>query len=185
MPDGSAFVAGLLSGAAGQAVGHPLDTLKVHAQAASTENLKFRSLWRGAVVPIATAGAIQSFALGVFENVRRTLWPFESSETPLHILALAGSACGSCVSFITCPLSRVKVLQQLTGTSFAAAANGAIASGTLFRALPTAVLWESTRGAYMVWYALFKRALQPASSKRGESQLLPLWARMLAGGRWK
>ena len=181
------FVAGLISGAAGQAVGHPLDTLKVHAQAASTENLRFTSLWRGAAVPIATTGAIQSFALGIFENTRRALWPNEA-PTPLPVLAASGSICGLSASLITCPLSRVKVLQQLTGASFVQAAHTAVAHGSLYRAFPTAALWESTRGSYMVIYSLLKQALQPPpaatppSGMRAGDRPLPLWARILAGG---
>ena len=176
-----AFAAGLAAGAAGQAVGHPLDTLKVHAQAASAERLRFSALWRGAAAPIATSGGIQSLALGVFESTRRALWPHES-PTPLPVLAAAGSTCGACVSLVTCPLSRVKVLQMLTGASFATATQSAVADGTLFRALPTACLWESTRGSYMVIYALCKRALQPAPSPAGAEAALPLWARVLAAG---
>ena len=189
----AAFLAGLLSGAAGQAIGHPLDTLKVHAQAASVERLRLRSLWRGSAAPVATAGAIQSLALGIFENVRRLLWPHEAATTPLSHLAAAGSTCGCCVSLVTCPLTRIKVLQQLTGHGFVTAARSAIATGTLFCAFPTAVAWESTRGSYMVLYAVLKRALQPQPSRAAatppdspspafELQPLPLWARMLAGG---
>lgn len=183
MPSEAAFAAGLLSGAAGQFIGHPLDTLKVHAQAASAERLSLRSLWRGAAAPILTAGAIQSFALGIFENTRRTIWPHET-PTPLTHLAAAGTTCGLCSSLITCPLSRVKVLQQLTGASFVHTTRGAVASGTLFRALPTAALWESTRGSYMVLYALLKRALSPSapSSPSAAEPPLPLWARIAAGG---
>ena len=175
------FVAGLASGAAGQAVGHPLDTLKVHAQAASSERLALRSLWRGAAVPVATTGGIQSLALGIFENTRRALWP-HASPTPLVYLAAAGSTCGVCVSLVTCPLQRIKVLQQLTGVSVAPVARAVIADGTLFRALPTAVLWESTRGSFFVLHALCKRPLQPAGDGTGAEPALPLWARILAAG---
>ena len=184
MPSEAAFLAGLLSGAAGQAVGHPLDTLKVHAQAASTERLALTSLWRGAAAPILTVGAIQSLALGIFENVRRALWPHDAHTTPLPHLAVAGTTCGLCASVVTTPLSRVKVLQQLTGRRFWPTANGAIASGTLFRAFPTAALWESTRGSYMVLYALLKRTLLPQAPRTSSSGTtaqqssspLPLWA---------
>jgi solute carrier family 25 carnitine/acylcarnitine transporter 20/29 len=179
----AAFVAGLISGAAGQLIGHPLDTLKVHAQAASAERLAVRALWRGATVPVLTAGGIQSLALGIFENTRRTLWPY-ASATPLPHLALAGSTCGLCASLVTCPLSRVKVLQQLTGKQFLPVYRGAVASGTLFRALPTVALWESTRGSYMVVYALLKRHIpaSSASSPAVSESPLPLWARVAAGG---
>ena len=117
-PSSLSFVAGAISGAAGQAVGHPLDTLNIHAQAGrSTEHLRLWSLWRGASVPVMTVGSINSLALGVFENVRRALWPHES-PTPLPVLAAAGTSCGLAVSVVTCPLSRVKILQQLTGVTF-------------------------------------------------------------------
>ena len=171
-------MAGAISGAAGQAVGHPLDTLNIHAQAGrSAEHLRFWSLWRGASVPVMTVGGINSLALGVFENVRRALWPHES-PTPLPVLAAAGTSCGLAVSVVTCPLSRVKVLQQLTGASFVVSARRCLKSHSLLRAYPTAALWESTRGSYMVLYALLKRTQQPEVPDR----VLPLWSRLLAGG---
>ena len=147
-------------------------------------------------MPIATTGAIQSFALGIFENTRRALWPHET-PTPLPVLAAAGTICGISASLITCPLSRIKVLQQLTGASFVQAAQTAAAHGSLYRAFPTAALWESTRGSYMVIYALLKQALQPpppppppaaiaaataSGSLRAADRPLPLWARIIAGG---
>ena len=139
-PSSLSFVAGAISGAAGQAVGHPLDTLNIHAQAGrSTEHLRFWSLWRGASVPVMTVGAINSLALGVFENVRRALWPHES-PTPLPVLAAAGTSCGLAVSVVTCPLSRVKILQQLTGTRFFVGVQRCLESRSLFRAYPTAVV---------------------------------------------
>ena len=176
----------MVSGAAGQAIGHPLDTLKVHAQAAhTTESLRLPALWRGAMVPMATAGSIQSLALGVFENVRRRLWPHEHLPTPLPALALSGSLCGLTVSLLTCPLSRIKVLQQLTGKDAVTVVRALRGSRTLFRAFPTAALWEGTRGSYMVIYAVLKRRLHgPAAAHDGGTTAppLPLWARMLAGG---
>ena len=139
-PSSLSFVAGAISGAAGQAVGHPLDTLNIHAQAGrSTEHLRFWSLWRGASVPVMTVGAINSLALGVFENVRRALWPYES-PTPLPVLAAAGTSCGLAVSVVTCPLSRVKILQQLTGTRFFVGVQRCLESRSLFRAYPTAAV---------------------------------------------
>ena len=124
-----------------------------------------------------TVGGINSLALGVFENVRRALWPHES-PTPLPVLAAAGTSCGLAVSVVTCPLSRVKILQQLTGARFFVGVRHCLESRTLFHAYPTAALWESTRGSYMVLYALLKRAQQPEAPDRA----LPLWSRLLAGG---
>tara|TARA_B100000780_G_scaffold234697_1_gene175134 strand:+ start:662 stop:1156 length:495 start_codon:yes stop_codon:yes gene_type:complete len=86
-----------------------------------------------------TVGAINSLALGVFENVRRALWPHES-PTPLPVLAAAGTSCGLAVSVVTCPLSRVKILQQLTGTRFFVGVQRCLESRSLFRAYPTAVV---------------------------------------------
>jgi len=139
-PNSLSFVAGAISGAAGQAVGHPLDTLNIHAQAGrSTEHLRLWSLWRGASVPVMTVGSINSLALGVFENVRRALWPYES-PTPLPVLAAAGTSCGLAVSVVTCPLSRVKILQQLTGARFFVGVQRCLENRSLFRAYPTAAV---------------------------------------------
>ena len=90
-------------------------------------------------MPVATVGGINSLALGIYENVRRGLWPHES-PTPLPILAAAGTICGLCASVVTCPLSRVKILQQLTGVSFVGGVRCCLEGRSLFRAYPTAAV---------------------------------------------
>ena len=112
------FAAGSIAGAIGQLIGHPLDTLKVFAQTnARPEALSLRVLYRGAAMPIATAGAVQALNLGLFENARRCISRARPEAGPLLRDGLAGSIAGLSITAFTCPLSRIKVLQQTAGTS--------------------------------------------------------------------
>ena len=65
------FIAGCMAGAAGALVGHPLDTMKVHEQAASNSKLSLGQLFRGLTGPVAASGAFLSIKLGIYENSRR------------------------------------------------------------------------------------------------------------------
>ena len=133
------FLAGSIAGAVGTLVGHPLDTLKVHAQAGRRSPSSLRCLFRGVGTPLIGAGALQAANLGVYENVRRRL---SADRPPLLCHAAAGSVAGLCISPVTTLLSRVKVQQQLTGQSFVATARSlspvwweAVGCGSLPRAL--------------------------------------------------
>eukprot|EP00659_Diplonema_papillatum_P002890 gene2890-4537_t len=87
-----AFAAGTVAGAVALLVGYPLDTLKVRAQVGhlrsppdvGTPQSRFqqiRLLYRGAVTPVVSAGAIQCVNLGTYENVCRYLSQSDSSES--------------------------------------------------------------------------------------------------------
>mmetsp|Transcript_38433 Transcript_38433/g.127281 ORF Transcript_38433/g.127281 Transcript_38433/m.127281 type:complete len:289 (-) Transcript_38433:73-939(-) len=169
------FLAGSIAGAVGTLVGHPLDTLKVHAQAGRRSPSSLRCLFRGVGTPLIGAGALQAANLGVYENVRRRL---SADRPPLLCHAAAGSVAGLCISPVTTLLSRVKVQQQLTGQSFVATARSIGSLASLFTGLAMTALFESTRGGYMLAYCLLKQALTPSGSAKGEP---PLWARTAAG----
>ena len=109
------FVAGSIAGASGTILGHPLDSIKVHSQNGSPIP-PFRFLFRGIALPLCSSGLVQSFALGLYENFRRALWPHDSL-TPLSHIGVAGTLAGLPLAFITTPLTRIKVLQQLNGDS--------------------------------------------------------------------
>lgn len=171
----ASFAAGCIAGASGQLVGHPLDTVKVWAQTGSKEALRlpFRALFRGIAGPIVSAGGVQSVRLGMYETFRRCWGPSEAS-TPLPVVGLSSASAGLVVSFILCPLHRVKVAQQLYGGGLYATARQLRREGSLYRGLPAVVLFEAN-GLYMSAYVQMKRVL---AGREGE---LRLWARVVAG----
>ena len=154
VPTSASFAAGCIAGAAGQLVGHPLDTIKVWAQTGSRDALRlpFRALFRGIAGPIVSAGGVQSVRLGMYETFRRCWGPSEAS-TPLPVVGLSSASAGLVVSFILCPLHRVKVAQQLYGGGLVATARQLLREGSLYRGLPTVVLFEAN-GLYMSAYVL-------------------------------
>jgi len=158
------FAAGSIAGAIGQLIGHPLDTLKVFAQTnARPEALSLRVLYRGAAMPIATSGAVQALNLGIFENARRWISRARPDAGPLLRDGLAGSIAGLSISAFTCPLSRIKVLQQTAGTSTLATVRAAAASGTLYAGFGPTVAFEASRGLYMASYTWLKHALHASA----------------------
>ena len=185
------FAAGSIAGAIGQLIGHPLDTLKVFAQTnARPEALSLRVLYRGAAMPIATAGAVQALNLGLFENARRCISRARPEAGPLLRDGLAGSIAGLSITAFTCPLSRIKVLQQTAGTSALATVRAAAASGTLYVGFGPTVAFEASRGLYMASYTWLKHALGSANGSgtvdtgsRGadDGSHVPLWVRSCAG----
>ena len=151
----SSFAAGCIAGAAGQLVGHPLDTIKVYAQTVGTtaKPLAWSVLMRGVAAPVASAGAIQSLNLGLYDNLRRQLAPGRAREdTPLARVALAAAGAGACVALVTCPQQRVKIVQQLRGGRLAPTAAALWRERTLYRGLGAQVLFESSRSIYMATY---------------------------------
>ena len=118
----TSFVAGCVAGSVGQAIGHPLDTLKVYAQSSSqssSSSIPWRTLWRGCTGPIALAGGLQSLNLGLYENFRRAACrrlglrgQLVPELTPLPVVGAAASCAGLGISLLTCPVSRIKVVQQ-------------------------------------------------------------------------
>ena len=113
------FLAGCVAGAAGTAVGYPLDTLKVRSQTGNSLDVPIRQLYRGCAVPIVASGFNNSVALGVYENTRRWLRHMTGMErdqpTPLSLVGLAGGFAGAVMSLFRCPQERIKVVQQING----------------------------------------------------------------------
>ena len=159
------FAAGCIAGAAGQLVGHPLDTIKVWAQTGSRDavRLPFRALFRGIAGPIVSAGGVQSVRLGMYETFRRCWGPSEAS-TPLPVVGLSSASAGLVVSFILCPLHRVKVAQQLYGGGLYATARQLRREGSLYRGPP------ATANAP---YVSLWTALDPTTRENGTLVVLP------------
>ena len=171
----ASFAAGCIAGAAGQLVGHPLDTIKVFAQTGMSTHggLSFRALFRGLSGPVVSAGGVQAVRLGLYETFRRCWSPCEASM-PLPVVGLSSASAGLVISFLVCPMHRVKVAQQLYGGGLYATARQLRREGSLYRGLPTVVLFEAN-GLYMMAYVQMKRVL---GCREGE---LALWARVVAG----
>jgi solute carrier family 25 carnitine/acylcarnitine transporter 20/29 len=178
------FCAGCVAGASAMLIGHPFDTLKVHGQVHSraTPPLSVASLYRGWFGPVASYGVVTSITLWLFENSRRALnrahglSPAESS--PLVIVSIA-SVPSCIVTLITCPMQRIKVVQQLSGTPFLPTARALFKEGTLYRGWFPTLTIELSRVIYLPFYALGKRYLSGDGTDGDES--LPLWARVVAG----
>lgn len=184
----ASFVAGCVAGSVGQAIGHPLDTLKVYAQQKSpASHIPWRTLWRGCTGPIMLAGGLQALNLGLYENLRRAaclhVHPDQKCSpelTPLPVVGGAAASAGLGISLLTCPLSRIKVVQQLCGGSFIPTARSLYNDGSLYRGLGATALWETSRGIYMVAYVSYKRLITHQKAV-DEPMPTPLWGRVFAG----
>ena len=129
----------------------PLPSLpfQVHAQTNSIARLQWQSLWRGAAMPMATAGAIQSINLGLFDAYKRLFCARASQPmtepTPLPVVAGAAASAGLSICLLTAPMTHIKVVQQLRGGEFLSTARALSHEGILFRGLGTTALLESCR----------------------------------------
>lgn len=125
-------LAGTFAGAMGIFVGHPFDTLKTRIQIGQKlgkdeVGMKlFRTLYRGVVPPLCTAGIMQSINFSLYETARKLIYtPLERyyqvdkidayNHPDLHLGAVFLAACcsGSVVSILANPISLIKVQQQV------------------------------------------------------------------------
>jgi len=125
-------LSGTFAGACGIFVGHPFDTLKTRIQigqklAKDEVGMKlFRTLYRGVVPPLCTAGIMQSINFSLYETSRKLIYsPLEQyyqvdkidfyHHPHLHLQAVFLAACcsGSVVSVLANPISLIKVQQQV------------------------------------------------------------------------
>ena len=197
------FAAGSIAGGFGTVVGYPMDTLKVLSQTGrGTTGLGLRDLFSGMSVPILTTGFIQAVNLGLFENIRRSIQSFQglSPTVPasLGVITLSGATAGVCVSVLTCPLQRVKVLQQFAAKghpggpqkheSWLSTARRAGGIRGLYVGLPMQVACEAGRGFYLATYFGCLRYMTPyfvaagGDQGRGDNASPPVSCRVVAGG---
>lgn len=115
------YYAGMLGGVVGSVVGHPFDTLKVHAQTQQTHQQNWRGMARGLLPAIATQSVIYALLFGTYDNLKKTLRPDKDGgdRTSLPMCALAGGLTGVAVAPVTSPLELVKCRLQvaLSGSS--------------------------------------------------------------------
>eukprot|EP00316_Scyphosphaera_apsteinii_P024356 CAMPEP_0119319148 /NCGR_PEP_ID=MMETSP1333-20130426/48605_1 /TAXON_ID=418940 /ORGANISM="Scyphosphaera apsteinii, Strain RCC1455" /LENGTH=325 /DNA_ID=CAMNT_0007325489 /DNA_START=127 /DNA_END=1104 /DNA_ORIENTATION=- len=157
------FVAGCFAGSVGTLVGFPLDTLKVFAQKKQYHaSLSGSLLFRGCTGPVVSAGCIQAMNLGVYDNCQRFFCSHQSVSipTPLSIVGFSAFNAGLLISFFTCPLQRVKIVQQLNGGHFNPIFRQLYREGSLYYGMTANVILESAgRALYMMAYVYLKRAL--------------------------
>ena len=177
------FVAGCIAGALSQLAGHPFDTFKVHVQTQLAEPLSLRVLFRGCGPPVLSTGFCAAFALGTYDNLRRWLHVrcgFGAEQpTPmvLHVAASAGS--GALTAFLTCPVQRIKITQQVHSGSLAHTVATALRTRSLYRDLGVTMAFQVIgRIVYYPSYVYIKGLL---GDRPGQPQLsMPL--AIAAGG---
>lgn len=115
------------------------------------------------------------------------------AQTPLSTVCLSGTFGGLVISTLTCPQTRVKVVQQLHGGPFLGTAAALARERSLYRGFGAEALFNGSSGPYLVFYVQLKRALAEAlgmdktrgsraeNSGGADDVSLPLWARSLAG----
>ncbi|AET39793.1 uncharacterized protein Ecym_4781 [Eremothecium cymbalariae DBVPG len=125
------FVAGMCSGIAKNAVGHPFDTIKVRLQTSQNEcrfkdpldcisqtfkNQGIRGFYLGFTPPLFGWIIMDSVMLGCLHNYRMLLHKYvypHSEKLPLSGCILSGMMAGWSVSFIAAPVELVKAKLQV------------------------------------------------------------------------
>ena len=118
----STLSAGVLAGASGSVIGHPLDSLKVRLQVGKAletiklDLLTIKQLYRGISVPVLTSGLMQSLSFTTYETFKimsRRDWKMDH----LTSVILGASIAGSVTSVLACPLMLVKLQMQVASES--------------------------------------------------------------------
>lgn len=110
---------------AGVAVGHPLDTVKVHLQTQDATNLKYkgtmdclrslvakegiRGVYRGVTSPLLGVAGINAIVFGIYGNVQKRM--IDPNSIQSH--AIAGAVAGLFQSFICSPIELAKSRLQV------------------------------------------------------------------------
>jgi solute carrier family 25 (mitochondrial carnitine/acylcarnitine transporter), member 20/29 len=111
--------AGLFAGACGIFVGYPFDTMKVKLQSTAggmvQENVPFNLkglLYRGVLVPMLTAGILQSMNFGVYDTARRQTLRSGLNVGELNSSFIGGALSGLMMSVVTTPIQLLKIQLQ-------------------------------------------------------------------------
>lgn len=185
--------AGLFAGACGIFVGYPFDTMKVKLQSTATGiiqekvpfNLKgLRILYRGVLVPMLTAGILQSMNFGVYDTARRRIQEAAPPVGELNSSFLGGAISGMVMSIVTTPLQLLKIqlqthvtlsLTQLLYRDIFCTGRWSI----LYRGFAVTAFSDTLgRGIYMYSYEFAKRLLNDHLSDQLELPVLTV--RMLS-----
>lgn len=113
--------AGLFAGACGIFVGYPFDTMKVKLQSTAggiaQERVPYslkglRMLYRGVMVPMLTAGIMQSMNFGVYDTARRRILQSGLNIGVLSSSFIGGALSGLMMSVVTTPIQLLKIQLQ-------------------------------------------------------------------------
>ena len=112
--------AAIWAGVITTAIGHPLDTIKVHLQTnlsltstsdAAKSLIRDRALYRGILAPLANAIAMNTVMFSVFYSIKNCI-----GENSLQSAMLAGMVSGCATACISTPTDFVKIQAQLKGS---------------------------------------------------------------------
>ena len=153
--DSRQFLAGSFAGCVGQCVGHPLDSIKVVMQTATSSDTTrqqraalsayqsavemykspygLRSFFRGLSLPLMTKAVEQSVGFGIKGAVGNLLLSLEDNNgwsiDDSYRAGMSGSAAGACTAMLLTPVYLVKV--QLQATTTVSAISSATQSSSL------------------------------------------------------
>lgn len=115
----------IFSGMAGVAVGHPLDTVKVHLQTQDAVHVKYRGtvdclrsllakegirgIYKGVSSPLLGVAGINAIVFGIYGNVQKRM----TDPNSLQSHAIAGAVAGLFQSFICSPMELAKSRLQV------------------------------------------------------------------------
>lgn len=151
------FLSGCVAGGSGALVGHPLDTLKVRVQTGITSKITLRGLYAGLSTPLLTTGTINAVNLGIFQNLKDAISTIYLDGCEKSLLAevttsgVSGSLAGLCISIFTCPLVRIKLMQQTRQITWTQAVK-TLSFRRAYSGWGLNMIIESGRGPYMATY---------------------------------
>lgn len=167
----SSSLAGLIAGASGVIIGHPLDTIKVQLQVSGKTASLGWALYRGILPPLLTSGMVSSVNFALFERAKRLLLEDRGVQrgdlASLPVVFYAGCGAGCIISLITTPIGLIKVQQQTVMTKgLVPGINSLYAAYGIkgfYRGFGPMFVMESVgRGVYLWVYELVKRTMEPS-----------------------
>jgi solute carrier family 25 (mitochondrial carnitine/acylcarnitine transporter), member 20/29 len=187
----SSFLAGTFAGASGILVGHPFDTLKVRYQVGQTSPSQstvakgIRELYRGITPPLLTAGVVQSINFSLYELFKRKLRQ-RYNLSHLSSVFCGGFSAGTLISFMTSPISCVKLQQQLSTTKGIIACSMEMYKMRGLRSFyrgfgPFFIMESYGRGVYLFIYERTKLSLRSQTIANEETLPIRMAAAATAG----
>lgn len=189
--------AGMFAGACGIFVGYPFDTMKVKLQFSATgikqEKIPFnikglQLLYRGVLVPMLTAGIMQSLNFGLYDTSKRyILNRFNDKISDVNSSFIGGAISGLTMSIITTPIQLLKIqlqthvtltLSQLLYRDIYLTKRWSI----LYRGFAVTALSDCLgRGIYMYSYEAAKKVLFDYTNNEYSSLAIRMTAAAYAG----
>ncbi|KAL7629999.1 UNVERIFIED_CONTAM: hypothetical protein RMT77_019881 [Armadillidium vulgare] len=148
------FVAGCIGGAAGVAVGHPFDTIKVRLQTQDAVNPKYRGTWhcfnqtlksesarglyKGMSSPMAGVSLVNAIIFGVHGNIMKKV----KDPSSISANAAAGASAGFVQAFIASPMELAKTRMQIQSNGSSAVYKSPV------HCLKSIIKSEGTKGVF-------------------------------------